>query len=424
MRVSNAVPLMALALLAAGCGGNASSFRIGVLSDCYGPLSGEHAIVVAAAELPLLARGAKVSRSPLDGVGPVSVAGRHVVLEFGCVAGNADVIPEARRLVEEDGAQAIVGTLDPQQGMVLRAYARRRPETVFLIQPSDSPELTLRDPAPNVFRFAPDSAQEVAGLGSYAYKSLGWRTAATVGDDAPYGWSRVAAFVAEFCALGGRVVDREWFWVGSNTGPAAARGALADGVFFAAALSPARPFLQHFAAARPDVARHLVATSALAGDATAARIAAGAVFAGSLPARPMTATRAYVTAFARAFPALPTAPALSSLVIGYRDGVEAVLEALARAAGDGARMEAALRGLTLQSPLGALRLDGNRQAVVSSYLARLAEPADPVAAIHDVAESFGGLFDDAQPPSGRRTPACVRRRPAPWARLFSPARTK
>jgi branched-chain amino acid transport system substrate-binding protein len=424
MRANKTVPFVALAVLAAGCGGNASSFRIGVLSDCYGPLSGENAVVAAAAELPLVVRGAKASRSPLDGVGPVSVAGRRVRLEFGCVAGNEDVISEARRLVEEDGAQAIIGTLDPQQGMVLRAYARRRPQTVFLIQPSDSPELTLRDPAPNVFRFAPDSAQEVAGLGSYAYKTLGWRTAVTAGDDAPYGWSRVAAFVAEFCALGGRVVDREWFWVGSDTGPAAARGASADGVFFAAALSPARPFLRRFAAVRPDVAHHLVATSALAGDATAARLAAGAVVAGSLPSIPATAARAYAAAFARAFPTLPAASALSPLVIGYRDGVEAVLEALARAAGDGTRLGAALRGLTLQSPLGALRLDENRQAVVSSYLSRLAARADPVAAIHGVPESFGGLFDAAQPPSGRSTPACVRRRPAPWARLFSSARTR
>ena len=33
------------------------------------------------------------------------------------------------------------------------------------------------DPAPNVFRFEPDGAQWVAGLGDYAYRTLGWRTA-------------------------------------------------------------------------------------------------------------------------------------------------------------------------------------------------------------------------------------------------------
>jgi branched-chain amino acid transport system substrate-binding protein len=181
------------------CGSSkAQSFRIGILSDCYGPFSGANELNVASAELPLIERGAKLlGRKPSDGVGPVAVAGRRVELLVGCVAGTDEVIPEARRLVEEGGAQAIVGPEDPGQGMALREYARRRPETAFLIQPSAAPELTLIDPARNVFRFTLDAAQSVAGVGGYAYRQLGWRTAAVVGDDVPFAWEEAAGFVAE-----------------------------------------------------------------------------------------------------------------------------------------------------------------------------------------------------------------------------------
>ncbi len=167
MRARAGLALLVAAVLwpAAGCGGSKpEAFRIGILVDCYGPFSTLYQAIVASAELPLLERGGRlIGKQPSSGVEGAEVAGRSAELEIGCVAGNEDVIPEARRLVEENGAQAIVGPLDPQQGIVLREYARTRPETAFLIQPSGAPELTLTDPAPNVFRFASDAAQFVGG---------------------------------------------------------------------------------------------------------------------------------------------------------------------------------------------------------------------------------------------------------------------
>ena len=81
-----------------------------VLSDCYGPFSTLHEVIVASAELPLLERGGTLrGKQPSSGVEGTEVAGRPVELEIACVAGNDEVIPEARRLVEEGGARAIVG---------------------------------------------------------------------------------------------------------------------------------------------------------------------------------------------------------------------------------------------------------------------------------------------------------------------------
>src|SRR2546423_4887040 len=170
---------VALALVASGCGGSSTRpFRIGILSDCFGPFSGAHELNLADAEVPLIELGAKPYGRQPSGITPVDVAGRRVELLVGCVAGSEDAIPEARRLVEEDGARALVGPVTPEQGMALRQYARLQPNVAFLIQPTAAPELTLDDPAPNVFRFAPDAAQTSAGLGSYAYRQLGWRRAA------------------------------------------------------------------------------------------------------------------------------------------------------------------------------------------------------------------------------------------------------
>src|SRR5262249_47696139 len=64
-------------------------------------------------------------------------------------------------------------------------------------------EVTLREPASNLYRFTLDYGQLAAGLGAYAYETLGWRRATILAGDDPSGWDASAAFAAEFCALGG-----------------------------------------------------------------------------------------------------------------------------------------------------------------------------------------------------------------------------
>src|SRR4051794_41763296 len=100
-----------------------------------------------------MGRGAEPARrSPSAGVHDVDVAGRRVRLLVGCTGGTEDVIPQARRLVEEEGAQAIVGALSPEHGMALRQYARLRPEGAFLIGPSAAPAGRRSRPAPRRLR--------------------------------------------------------------------------------------------------------------------------------------------------------------------------------------------------------------------------------------------------------------------------------
>ena len=204
---------VALALAAAGCGGaGGGTITIGVLSYCQGASSENGEQIFAGAELPLIERGAKLrGRKPSDGITDATVAGKRVRLLLGCMRYRAfDMnIAESRRLVEQDGARLLIGTLTIQNGEVERDYAWREPGIAFLATDFMN-SVTLTHPAPNLFRFEPDMAQSVAGLGAYAYHELGWRRVATIGENDSAGYGQVAGFEAEFCALGGNIAERLW----------------------------------------------------------------------------------------------------------------------------------------------------------------------------------------------------------------------
>ena len=424
MRARAAGVAGAIVLMAAGCGGaRPESVGIGILSDCYGAFSSDHELIVASAELPLVARGATLhGRDPSDGIAGASVAGRPVELLVGCVAGSEDVLPEARRLVEEDGADVVIGPLFPNHGLIVRDYARVRPETVFVIQPSGAPEVTLGQSLPNVFRFAPANTQAAAGLGTYARRELGWRTAVTVGDDTPYGWGTVAGFVAEFCALGGRIVDRRWTPPGAPTAGLATTLPSVDGVYVGGTISPMIGFVHSYARRHPDLSRRLLADAVVLYDQQVVEAVPGLVASGSMPFQPTPAMQAYMATFGKAFPAIPVASSLSPLAVPYRNGVEAVVTALERTQGQtGAPLMRALSRLALDSPTGRIRLDANRQAVAPNYLTRVAArrgsaPFTTVHVVPDVEETYGGYFKPSDPPPSRTTPACVKRTPPRWAR--------
>ncbi len=424
MRASAAIAFVALTALAlSGCGGsNARPFRIGILSDCYGPFGGAHELNLADAEVPLIERGARpIGRQASAGVTTVDVASRSVELLVGCVAGNEDVIPEARRLVEEDGAEALVGPIDPQQGMVLREYAPEAPNVAFVIQPSAALELTLGHPLANVFRFAPDAAQTSAGLGAYAYRHLGWRRAAIVADDVAFGWAEAAGFVAEFCSLGGKIVSRNWITIGTDPALAAARvPRAADGVYLGVAVSPMQHFLQRYSSLRHGLAGKLVSNVALLDDPSVVSSANGVVVGGSPPFEPTPSVRAFATVLAKSFPTASPA-ALNLLSLPYGSGVEAVVSALERSHGVGGRaFLAALAQTRIDSPLGPMRLDADRQAIVTNYLSKVVPDGKSFAVktiglVPNVDHTFGGYFTSRTAPT-ETSPACVKRSPPAWTR--------
>ena len=129
-------------------------------------------------------------------------------IAFGCADGTTgSALAEWRRLVEQAGADVVIGPLSGDEGLALPEYARRQPGIAFVNGSASSQQLR---PARNTFSFWYDGAQWMAGVGAYAYKQLGWRTAVTVGGADTFDWAQVAGFDAEFCALGGTIVKRLW----------------------------------------------------------------------------------------------------------------------------------------------------------------------------------------------------------------------
>jgi branched-chain amino acid transport system substrate-binding protein len=430
------VAALALAGLV-GCGGDGGEIRIGVLSDCLGPIGPFNDLAVGAAELPLLERGARlVGSKATSGIKSARVAGKRVTFLTGCTSFGEyrRLISEARRLLEKEGVDVLIGPMAESEGLIVRDIARRNPRVTFVLPQSRTQEVTLHDPATNVFRFHPDNAQQTAGLGSYAYHSLGWRTAAVVGEDFVMSWTGAAGFVAEFCALGGRIVSRLWTPAGQQPGNLVAKLPVVDGVALipGEAFLDVSEFLKAYARLHPDISRRLVLgpETLILGRAQVARFAPEVVASDLAPydaGNPLW--RRIRRELRRYFPGLvppQSAPAEFPIVVSLRNAMEATLQALEEVDGDlsggEARFKAALARLDLNGPTGHIRLDANHQAIAATYLNRVSRDAKgkpvlrTIRVVPNVEQTFGGYFNGTTPPPTTTTPACRRATPPPWAR--------
>jgi branched-chain amino acid transport system substrate-binding protein len=425
---------IALALAASACGGgDARPLRIGVIVDCVGAFRALQDQELSGAQLPLIVRGARTAgRRPSDGVHRVDVAGRPVEIVRGCSESGefATLTQVARQLVEREHVDVVVaGGPFSVDGIPLRDLARRYPDVAFVAAANGPREVTLRRPAPNVYRVSADLAQGVAGLATYAYRDLGWRRVALVMDDWVVGWEAETAFVREFCALGGRVVGRV-----ALSGPKPPRAVVAgiprraDGVAVLGSALAVTPDLLTALARRGP--RTLVLGPDVIGDANLVRgVAAleGVVGAAYAPAGERSPElRTYLRDYTTAYPGAPPGEPRDGLVMGYRNAVEGVLDAFEQVHGDLSDGRRRLRGQLghLRTELLGVpvRMDDHRQAVVSTSLVRLGRPsASGVPALGDVRtiagvdQSVGGLVGVGYQPSSAGQ-ACRRGTPPPWSR--------
>ena len=210
-RASSLACLALVAALAAGCGDEREVVRVGVLVDCTGLIAASHDMSLAGAALPLLERGGHLARGGLEnGAAGAVVGNRELELIPACTELTYThlMIAATRRLIEEQHVDVVLGPVGTPEGVVFRDLAAHYPNVTFMSGAALAQQETLRDPQANLFRFTFDGPQSVAGLGAYAYDVLGWRRAVVVAEPYDEGWERVAGFVTEFCALGGKIVER------------------------------------------------------------------------------------------------------------------------------------------------------------------------------------------------------------------------
>jgi branched-chain amino acid transport system substrate-binding protein len=427
VRFRLAVSALCVALLAASCGGSgAGTIRIGVLADCEGLFTTSDPSY-AGAELPLIARGARpLGAKPSNGISEAEVAGKKVQVAFGCGDGTAEkTLSEARRLVERVGVDVLIGPTAEGEAVVVRDYARGQPHTTFLDGTAAGQSLTLDHPAPNFFRFSTDGAQWSAGLGWYAYRKLGWRRAVTVADDSAFEYTQVAGFVAEFCALGGTIVNRLWSPPGDVSAYVIRNRA--DGFY----VENPGSFTTEFKGLRGSLAKRIVGGIfwGTPGGTVSPAVLQRTVGVVSGAPPPLGGTEAalseYLAAMHNAFPDLDPVAQLV-FPIAYYDSMSAVLKALEQVHGDmfdrERRFQAALANIQLDSPAGPIRLDRNHQAVGENYLSQFQRDGSgaiisrTIRAVPNVDQTFGGYFHVNGPLPGRTYPGCKHGNPPRWAR--------
>src|SRR4051794_21645839 len=199
--------------VAAQTGGSKTPIKIGVLSDCqgaFGSFDNQDLAGVVAAFSQFAGAKPKNPNKPRDGMTGGAIGDHPIkIVGVGCSDDRADTaIKETRRLMEQLGADVMIGPLSGDESIAVANYAKQHPNKTFVDGSAGAQDTTLKVQAPNFFRFNGDGAQWNAGLGDIAYNQLGWRTAAVVADDYSFAWTSAAGFIAEFCGVGGKVTRR------------------------------------------------------------------------------------------------------------------------------------------------------------------------------------------------------------------------
>lgn len=288
-------------------------------------------------------------------------------------------VRQARKLIEQDGVDIILGPLSGSEGIAMRDYAKTIPDNTVINGISGALETTWVDPAENFFRFNLDGAQWGAGLGSYVVNEKGWTKVATVAADYSFGYTNFLGFAVDFCRSGGEIVERFWVPLGSSDfgGVIASLPDDVDAIYLGVGGTDAINFLNQYSQAGAEtnliggtiMADQTVLTSrgrakdALIGTPTSGPLADD---------NPEEAWQSYVTAYQDAFPEDERFPSPSLFGVGYYVAALAAIQGLNEVDGDLSDGQVAFREalstMPLDTPLGTVTLNENRQATGSVFI--------------------------------------------------------
>ena len=325
------------------------------------------------------------------------------------IKGSSDASPDsavkaARKLVEQDGVSILIGPLSGDEGLAVKDYAKTQPNVTFVNGTSAAQDTTLRDPAPNFFRFSTDGAQWMAGLGDYAYNEKKYKTVVTIAEDYSFPYSQVFGFMASFCRDGGHVTKKFWVPIGNKdySSVIAAIPDKVDAIYVALGGADGVNFLTQYQQAGGSapliggsitVDQTVLGTAGKQRDYVVGTPAAGPIADNSEEPAWKKFVADYKAAFKDGFPS----PSLFAQ--GYYINTKAVLLALDKIGGDLSDKEAKLRDalakLEFDTPTGKVKLDKNRQAIADNYLTEVAKAADGhlynkvIKVVHDVNQTMG-----------------------------------
>lgn len=404
------------------------AIKIGVLTTCGGPFATFEGQSFSGAKYALIdqAGGKADGTDPQDQVTGATVNGTPIAVSYGCSDATPDkAVSEARRLVENVGVSILLGPLSGDEGVAVAEYAKSQPDVTFVNGTSGAQSTTLSVKAPNFFRFGGDGAQWMAGLGTYAYKTLGWKKIAILGEDYSYPYTQAAGFVSEFTSLGGEVAARSWVPLTQTdwSSPVAQLPRDVDGVLLLTGGTNTVAAEKAFIQIGKDPGSFLLGgssvmdpTSFTVGDQLDGLVGGSPVPLGS----DETDWKAYVDGFTKVFPDVDPQ---SLFTAQYFNGMQVILEALDKVGGkmdDPAAFQEALGALEPTFPSGAVTLDENRNAVMPTYVVQIVKDGGQlgfklISTTDSVDETFGGLFGPDSPTPSRTDPEKATGNPPPWA---------
>jgi branched-chain amino acid transport system substrate-binding protein len=426
-----------------------NAVKIGIMSDCNGAFGAFYNADIGGAQAYFIAHNGAKPAGPVPSAGITggTIAGHPIkIVGYGCADDTAaSALSEVRRLVENLGANVIIGPLSGDEGIAVANYSKTQPGLTFINGTSGAQDTTLKVRSPNFFRFNGDGAQWNGGVGDIAYRKLGWRHAVVIMDDYAFGWTSAAGFIADFCAAGG-TVTRLYPPLGTTdySSYIAQIPQKFDGLFSAVGGSGTLNFLKQYTQSRGAFKTNTLAGNIFLGDpAILAAVHNNDV--GALVGQPTTEdttsknASAYIAALKQAYPnptpGLPKPGTLAGLAnsvftVNYYDAAWALDKALTAVhgnlSGGQSALHAELAKTTLpDAPYGAITLDQNRQAIVTNYIATVTSTGGKPGvhtsyAVPNVNQTFGGTFSPTTPSPGRGQPACTKRS-LPWHGKEKPA---
>ncbi len=289
-------------------------------------------------------------------------------------------LARARKLIEQDDVDIIIGPLSGAGGIALRDYSRTLEGKTIVNGSSGAADTTLRDPSSNFFRFNTEGTQWMAGLGTYAYDEMGSRHVALVAADYAFPYAQVFGFMHEYCELGGAVTK---LWSPLNTTDFSSIIAQFPSDVDAVALiqggTDALAFLTQYAEVGGDLP---IIGGSITADQTllSARGPHQSLMEGMVAAGPIAdlnddpAWQEFVAQYRERWPDGFDSPSIHA--VNYYTNTIAVIEALQEVGGDLSdnqeAFQAALASLEFTAPTGAnVRLDDNRQAISDIFLTRI-----------------------------------------------------
>lgn len=363
--------VLAMALAGIGTAAQAEdTIKIGVLATLEGALtvSGQDGM-----------RGMELAMRQHD----YKAGGKKIEVIRASSTGQPDTaVNAARKLVEQDKVSILIGPLSGSEGIAVKNYAKTQPGVVFVNGSSAAQETTMKDPAPNFYRFSTDGAQWSAGLGSYVYNEKGYKTVAVVAEDYSFPYAQVQGFMIEFCKAGGKVPDKQWVPLGTKdySSVIAKLPTDVDAIYVALGGSDAVNFFSQYEQSggnKPFIGGSITVDQTVLSYKGKRRDA----LVGTPAAGPTAdnwdnpAWKKFVQAYrdAKFENAYPT-PGL--FAHAYYVNTKAVLDGLDATKGDVSKLGEVFSSMTLETPTGPVKLDKNHNGVANIFLTEVAKADD------------------------------------------------